>query len=187
LHIFIKMKKAIEEKIAFPDGVTCEYKENKLICIKGSTELSKVLHNPNVSIKIVDNTVSLKSSRANKNERKIINTFLKHVEGMFKGLNEAYTYKLEACNVHFPMSLKIEGDKLVISNFLGEKTPRYAEILQNVTVQIKGQILTVASYNKEAAGQTAANFERATIIKGRDRRIFQDGIFITKKPGDKKQ
>ena len=105
---------------------------------------------------------------------------------MFKGINEKFAYKLEACNVHFPMTLKIEGNKLAINNFLGEKTPRHAEILPNVDVDIKGQVITLTSHDKEAAGQTAANFEKATKVRNRDRRIFQDGIYITQKPGDKK-
>jgi len=83
------------------------------------------------------------------------------------------------------MTLKLEGDKLKISNFLGEKISRVAQVLPNVEVEIKGNEITISSHNKESAGQTAANFEKATKVKGRDRRIFQDGIFITHKPGDK--
>jgi len=37
--------------------------------------------------------------------------------------------------------------------------------------------------NLEDAGQTAANIERATKIKGFDPRVFQDGIYIIEKPG----
>jgi large subunit ribosomal protein L6 len=80
------------------------------------------------------------------------------------------------------MTLKVEGSKLAINNFLGEKKPRFAEILPNVNVDIKGQNITVSSPDKEAAGQTAANFEKATKVKNRDRRIFQDGIYIVEKP-----
>ena len=101
-------------------------------------------------------------------------------------MNEKYIYKIEACNVHFPMSLKIEGNKLLINNFLGEKVARVAKILAGVDAQLKGTSITLTSHNKEAAGQTASNMEKATMVRNRDRRVFQDGLFITEKPGDKK-
>jgi len=40
----------------------------------------------------------------------------------------------------------------------------------------------VRSGNKYAAGQTAANLEQATRVRKKDRRVFQDGIFIVEKP-----
>ena len=85
------------------------------------------------------------------------------------------------------MTLKIKNNELIINNFLGEKVPRKATIFPNVEVEIKGNIIKVSSIDKEAAGHTAANMEKATKVKKRDRRIFQDGIFITKKEKGRKE
>jgi len=81
--------------------------------------------------------------------------------------------------------MKIDSGRLLINNFLGEKNPRVAVILPNVDVQLKGAKITVTSADKDAAGQTAANIEKATKIRNRDRRIFQDGIYIVERPGRK--
>jgi len=89
---------------------------------------------------------------------------------------------LEICNVHFPMNVKLDGDRVNIKSFLGETTVRVSKVLPNVKVDIKGSHITVSGSDIEATGQTAANLEKATRLIGRDRRIFQDGIFITKKP-----
>ena len=68
-------------------------------------------------------------------------------------------------------------------SFLGETTQRIANIVEGVNVDIKGSEITISSPDIEAAGQTATNIETATRLTGRDRRIFQDGIFITNKHG----
>ena len=52
---------------------------------------------------------------------------------MFSGLQNKFVYKLEACNVHFPMTIKIEQGFLIINNFLGEKIPRKAKMSQTPT------------------------------------------------------
>jgi large subunit ribosomal protein L6 len=69
---------------------------------------------------------------------------------------------------------------------LGEKIPRYANIISGVEINVKGQEITITSHDIEAAGQTAANIEKATKVRNRDRRIFQDGIYIVEKPGREK-
>jgi len=79
------------------------------------------------------------------------------------------------------MSVKVAGDKVVIENFLGERHPRTARIVGDTKVQVKGDEVEVTGINKEHVGQTMANIEQATRIKGRDPRVFQDGIYLVSK------
>lgn len=179
------MKQKIVEKIKIPEGVSCVYENKSLICKKNSNTIEKKLHAPKINISVHNGEITVACEKGNKSDYKKITSFIAHLKNIFAGLEEKYIYQLEAVNVHFPMTLKKEGNELLINNFLGEKKPRKAKILQNVDVELKGQKIIVSSSNRELAGQTAANFERATKVRGRDRRIFQDGIFITSKPGRK--
>ena len=180
--ICTKMKQVFAEKVEIPEGVVCTFEGNALKCKKGPKEVSKKMDATGVDVKVDGNVITFSAKAGNKNQFKTINSFAICTKNMFNGLDKEYVYNLEACNVHFPMSLKIEGSRLKIDNFLGEKVPRYSDILPNVKVDIKGVIITISSFDKEAAGQTAANMEKATKITKRDRRVFQDGIFITEKP-----
>jgi large subunit ribosomal protein L6 len=177
------MKQEISDDLVIPEGVSCEYKDNIFTCSKGSNSLSKELILWKINFEIKDQKILL-SAKGNKNELKYIKSTIAHIKNLFKGLDNKFTYRLEACNVHFPMTLKVEGSNLMINNFLGEKVPRKARIMPGVEIELKGQKITLTSADIGAAGETATNIEKATKVKNRDRRIFQDGIFITEKPGD---
>ena len=179
------MRIKIEEKIAIPSGVECEISGKELICKKDGISLTRKVNVPGIKCSAGNNEIVFTCEAGNKNHYKIIKTQIAHVKNMFSGLNEMFVYNLQAVNVHFPMTLKVEGDRLAITNFLGEKVKRYANIIPGVDVQVKGQEVVVSSHDIEKAGHTAANIEKATRIRFRDRRVFQDGIFLTSKRGIK--
>lgn len=178
------MKKDIKEIIEIPEGVSFTYVDGILSLKSGEKEIKrKFIENDKIQVKLNEgNKIEISSKKATKKELKILNTLVAHLRNMVKGIQEEFIYELEICNVHFPMTVKVEGDKFFIKNFLGERKDRVSKIVGGANVEAKGQKITVKSPDIEAAGQTAANMEKATRVGNRDRRVFQDGIFITSKP-----
>jgi len=177
------MNKDLERIIEIPEGVEVVVKGNELTVRGDGKEIIRNFDLGKVKVEVKDKKIILKIKKATRRESKIIGTVWAHLKNMIKGIQENFVYNLEICNVHFPMNVKQDGDRVVIKSFLGETTERVAKILPDVNVEIKGNQITVSSYDIEAAGQTAANLEKATRLTGKDRRIFQDGIFITNKCG----
>jgi large subunit ribosomal protein L6 len=89
---------------------------------------------------------------------------------------------MEVFYSHFPMQVAVEGEEVVIENFLGEKAPRRTEIHGDTEVDVSDEIVTLSGPNVEDVGQTAADIEQLTRIKDKDVRVFQDGVYITQKP-----
>lgn len=184
MPISINMKKQFVETVKLPEGVSAHWKEHTLTVTKGSQSASRILTLPlHTALKSEGDSVSVTCTSGNKKSWASIRALVAHIHNLSKGVQNSFVYELEICNVHFPMTVKVEGTQFVVTNFLGEKQKRSAFILPHVNVEVKGTKVIVSSTDIEAAGQTAANIERATHVTKRDRRIFQDGIFITSKNG----
>ncbi|AEF96445.1 50S ribosomal protein L6 [Methanotorris igneus] len=173
----------IREEIEIPENVTVDIVGNEVIVKSGNKELRRVLSYPGVEIKKEDNKVVIECEFPRKKQAAVIGTFKAHIKNMIKGVTEGFTYRLKIRYAHFPMKVTVKGNEVIIDNFLGEKHPRRAKILEGVTVKVSGEDVIVTGIDKEKVGQTAANIEQATKIKGRDPRVFQDGIYIVEKAG----
>jgi large subunit ribosomal protein L6 len=173
----------IRDEIKIPEDVEISL-EPPLVHVKGPKgELEKRMHHPSVHILKNQDKLIFEIKNATKKEKMLMKTFEAHIKNMIKGVREGYTYKLKICSGHFPMNVKQEQNKIIISNFLGEKVPREATIPENVSVEIKKDDIVLTGIDKELVGQAAANIERATRITNRDRRRFQDGIYLVEKDG----
>jgi len=177
------MKLDITQEINIPEGIEIS-KEAYLIKVKGPKgEVSKKLAGPKIEIITDKNSVKIISKKASKREKKLIYTFKAHINNMIKGVTEPFVYKLKICPGHFPMNVSMDKDVFTIKNFFGEKTPRKLKIKPDVKVKIDGKDVYVEGIDKEITAQTAASIEMLTKVKNRDRRIFQDGIYIVSKAG----
>ena len=177
------MKKEIFNHIEIPEGVEANIDGN-LLKVKGKEgNVERRFNINNLVFEKRDKKIVIGHKNSTKKEKKITNTITAHIKNMFKGIQEKFDYKLKIASSHFPISVELKENKATVKNFLGEKIPREVEILDGAEVKIDNDIITIKSINKELAGQTAANFEKATRIRMKDRRVFQDGIFIINKAG----
>lgn len=114
-------------------------------------------------------------------DKAMIGTIESHILNMIHGVLAGYEYKMKIVFSHFPIKASVKGNVFMIENFLGERHPRKTHIVGETKIAIKGDEVTLTGINIEEVGQTAANIEQASKIKGFDPRVFQDGIYITHK------
>src|SRR3989344_2179281 len=139
------MEENIERIIEIPEGIEVNIKGNELL-IKGSgKEIRKKLDMYKISIVVNDRKIKISSKGSSRKKSKLIGTIWAHINNMIKGINKDFIYKLEICNIHFPMNVKVQGDKIIIKSFLGETTERVAKILSNVKVEVKGNEIIISS------------------------------------------
>lgn len=177
------MAKEIQKVADIPEGVEVKV-ENGLVTVKGSKgEVSRNLKSPKIEIEVKDNQIQISTKKGTQREKKMIGTITAHTKNMMKGVSEGHNYKLKICSGHFPMTVTFKNNELSVKNFLGEKIPRIIKTNPDVTINVNGSDITVEGIEKEKTGQTAAAIEQLTRVTNKDRRIFQDGIYITIKDG----
>lgn len=172
------MRKKISEIIEVPKDIVVKLGEGVVELSKNGLASETKLAFP---VKHEGNKIIIEDEKPTKNDKKLIKSLVAHIKNMIAGLQEKYVYKLQICAVHFPMNVVVKGNELIIKNFLGEVKERKAEILPGVNIKIEKEFITLEGHDKNKTGQTAANIESATKICNRDRRVFQDGIYITQK------
>ena len=167
--------------VEIPDGVQVEVK-GKVVTVKGPLgTLTRDFSHAPVEIRLDGNKVVVEAYWPKKRERAMIGTVASHIKNMITGVTKGFTYKMKIVFTHFPIQVSVEGDKVVIRNFLGERAPRIAKIMPGVKVEVTKEDVIVKGIDIEAVGQTAANIEQATKVKGKDIRVFLDGIYIYEK------
>jgi large subunit ribosomal protein L6 len=172
----------LKNEIELPEGIEARV-ENDMITVKGKNgETSKMLKHPLVSLKIDGRKIIIASDTEKKKVRAVIGTWVVVIGNMLTGVTKGWRGELKLVYSHFPVKMKIEKDRFLIENFLGERSARSVQVPGGVKVQIDKSEVYVSGVDKETVGQTCASIEQATRIKGFDKRVFQDGIYITRKP-----
>jgi len=179
--LFLKKDYMIKE-IFVPQGIEVSQEGQELVVKGPKGELRRKLSHPKVKVKISGSNTGFDSIDDRRRSKSMTGTFAAHLRNMINGVSKGYESRLKVIYSHFPVRIKAEGTKLIIENFLGEKRPRIANAMPGTEIRVEKDEIIVTGPDKEGVGITASRIERATHITGYDRRVFSDGIYITKKP-----
>ena len=173
----------IEHIVTIPEGVTASISEDGVVTIQGPKgTLSRGFTSTFIQLLQDGSGLIVRVDMPRRKQRALAGTWNAHLNNMVKGVTDGFTYSLKAVYSHFPMTLAVKGNIFVVNNYFGEKVPRNANILSGVEVKVSNKTeVTVSGMDKELVGQTAANIEKCATVKNRDRRVFQDGIYLINK------
>ena len=172
----------IKAEILIPENVKVEFHDN-VITVDGKLgKLKKNITKIPVGLSIQDKKVLIRPLGKRKKDLAITNTAKSIIRNMITGVEKGFTYKLKIVSAHFPMSVKLKGDKVNIENYFGERSARTSQVVGDTTkVTVAGEDVIVQGPSLEDDSQTAANIELSTNMKGKDHRVFLDGVYVYSK------
>lgn len=157
-------------------------KDQNLVLSKDAQSIQRTFSHPRVDFSLEKQDqkqiVKFFTSSTRRQDRAVVGTWAAHAKNMIVGLTKGYEYKMKIVYTHFPITVKVVGSEVQITNFLGEKNPRTAAIVGDTKVQAEKEVVKVSGPDKEAVGQTCVNIERACVLSKMDRRRFSDGIYL---------
>jgi large subunit ribosomal protein L6 len=168
-------------KVKIPGGVKASLDGMHLRVTGPKGQLSRNVRFPQVTVTCDGNEVVIATESRRKEITAMVGTLEAHTKNMFRGVTDGYEYRMKVVFSHFPIQLKLQGSRLEIANFLGEKKARHARIEPGVTAKVGNDEVVLTGIDRELVGTTAANIEHATHIRDRDPRVFQDGIYMVQR------
>ncbi|MEM1944730.1 MAG: 50S ribosomal protein L6 [Nitrososphaerota archaeon] len=173
--------KSLKNSISIPPGVHLTVSGSVVAAEGEKGRVERDFGHTSATFTVENNTLSIEVPGSSKRARALLGTITSIIEGMIVGVTKGYTYRLKMITSHFPITVKVERNKVVIENFVGERHMRYANIVGESRVTVMEDEIIVTGPDRESVGQTAANIENACRIPRRDPRKFLDGIYIYQK------
>jgi large subunit ribosomal protein L6 len=176
------IEQEIMAEVEAPASVTLTKEENVMM-VKGKLGVvKKDFTRLPATITVQGNKITIKPYGSRKKDLAVTNTARSIIASMIKGVENGYTYKLKIIFAHFPISVKTKGREVHVENFFGERSPRISHIIGDATkVSVVGEDVVVQGPSLEDVSQTAANIELSTKTKGKDQRVFLDGLYVYSK------
>jgi len=168
-------------EIKIPQGVTVTQSKGEFTVVGKKGTNKRLFRTSNVKKSVDADKIVLETINDRKRVVAEALAIQAHLENMLSGVNSKYNYKMRIVYSHFPITVALKGKEVHVTNFVGEKKPRITKVPDNVEVAIKGKEVIVSSIDKESAGIIAGLIEKSAFVKNRDRRVYQDGVYIIEK------
>ena len=172
----------MKDVLEIPEGITVTKKKHMLGFVGPLGKTFKSFRKIAVNIDISDGKILLNAAGPRKRDYAILHTSRSIINNICEGLIHGYTIKMKIVFAHFPVTVRVDGSKVLIENFQGERSARTTRIIGSTTkVMPKGDDVVITGAVWTDVTQTAANIELATKVKGKDHRVFLDGIYVYEK------
>ena len=168
-----------ETELPVPENVSVKKQDHHVVVTGRKGTIIKDFHKLPALIYVSDRTITIRPAGKRKRDLAITNTAKSIINNMLTGVDKGFRYKLKIVFAHFPISVKVRGREIYVENFFGERSARISHIVGDATkVNISGDDVIVEGPSLEEVSQTAANIESSTRVKGKDQRVFLDGLYI---------
>lgn len=168
------------ETVEIPSGINASI-SGDVVTIKGPQGENKRKFNDSLlAVKIEGSKITITGTeekslkkKAHISERSMAKEFMNDMAGVTKH----FEIKMQTLHAHFPLTTEVKGNTFLLKNMIGERAARVAKIQGSTKIDIKGQNITITGPRLDDVTQTAANIRKASKIRKKDERIFQDGIY----------
>ncbi len=173
-----KKRQNLDMTVDLPKGVSASLVLSQLTLSGPLGKVTQDFSKVPVNLSIQDQNIAISTSGARRINHAMINTARSRIQNAIDGVTKGYQYKLKVVFAHFPVTVKVQGNKVLVENFYGERSPRYAEIVGDTKVEVLGEDIALNGVSIDDVGQTAANLEQATTVRRKDQRVFLDGVYV---------
>ncbi len=134
-----------------------------------------------IDLQVNGKNVIMKSLGTRKKDYAIFNTAKSIIKTLIEGVQKGYTFKMKIVYAHFPITVKVKDENILVENFQGERAPRVSKIRGDTKVVTKGDDVILTGSVLTDVAQTAASLQQNTKVKNKDHRVFLDGIYLFEK------
>jgi len=156
-----------ELTIPVPDTVKVTEK-HRILSVEGPLgKTRKNFKKIPVDLQVSGKNIILKSLGTRKNDYAIFKTAESIINTLIKGVQQGYTFKMKIVYAHFPITVKVKDNNILVENFQGERAARISKIVGDTKVVSKGG--------------GGGSLQQNTKVKNKDHRVFLDGIYLYEK------